>query len=299
MSESATPTARDMLRSVLRWTLPILALLVLGPLAYALTTRLRNGVGGPDATLLVGQSPPAGLGAGLVALLLAAAGGYASLRLTDERTALRTAGFTLAWAAWGTGAMDDIYRLAGSPAGILAVAFEGLLVAAAALALLLLLLAPEHADAPKQSPPLRSILSPASLAALGVGAAVTAAATFVTVPNAIRGQAVLGAIAAAIAGAAAARLATASMDDRPSRLALHLGPVLPAVVAPLVLFAVPGLAKLDRAAALDALPALARLQPLDWLAGVLLGAPLGLAWVGSMLQSENANARSGAAVRHS
>lgn len=296
MSESATPTARDMLRSVLRWTLPILALLVLGPLAYALTTRLRNGVGGPDATLLVGQSLLAGLGAGLVALLLAAAGGYASLRLTDERTALRTAGFTLAWAAWGTGAMDDIYRLAGSPAGILAVAFEGLLVAAAALALLLLLLAPEHADAPK---PLRSILSPASLAALGVGAAVTAAATFVTVPNAIRGQAVLGAIAAAIAGAAAARLATASMDDRPSRLALHLGPVLPAVVAPLVLFAVPGLAKLDRAAALDALPALARLQPLDWLAGVLLGAPLGLAWVGSMLQSENANARSGAAVRHS
>ena len=67
------------------------------------------------------------------------------------------------------------------------------------------------------------------------------------------------------------------------RLAAYASVVLLGVVGPLTSLITPGAAALPTAVLNDSFFGPARLLPLDWLTGALLGVPVGLTWAGSML----------------
>ena len=114
--------------------------------------------------------------------------------------------------------------------------------------------------------------------------AAAVAAWFIGV-SPLKGQAVFAAIAAGVLGAAAGRLA----DVRVALPMLVIPIAALAVVGPFA-SSVPGVTGGPPAVVATAyrgtLFPLANISALDWIAGGLLGIPLGVAWAGSMIEKK-------------
>lgn len=283
-----------MLNVLVRWTIPLAALLVLGPLAAIVISHLRAADGSGQVSLLVSTTPLRGIVGGLIALALALAAGVAGARFIEQRSGLMAAGLVLAWAAWNTGRMDRVLALTHSRGTLYSTALE-----AAIFGLLAVVVAAIIFRVPTRMPRFivagdatrvrgeRSHHEPTALfdrtaatafAAAAIGAAIGGWIVAVTT---LKGQTFAAAATAGLLAAVAGRLAS----QRVTPAWFVLGLVAVAVAGPVAAtFMHAGDLGPTRAALAGKLLPLARPMPLDWIAGAFVGIPLGLWWAGSLIE---------------
>ena len=261
--------------AILRWTLYLAALLVLGPLAGSLTGALHGVDGSPDATPLVSSAPVPGVLAALGAMVIALAGGAVAAVLIGVDGAFSVAGLILAWAAWRSGVVNELIRTAHSARPLFSLAIEGLLFGAVALAV-----ACAVAAAGKRQPtdPVHRFFGTRPLPVIATGFVAAAVGAWLVAVTPLKGQAMAGAMVGGILAAAAGRLA-----DPEAPVPLLTAPVLIlAIIAPLTGFVTKGGADVVQAAYQGALFPTANITPLDYIAGAFLGVPIGVSWAASM-----------------
>lgn len=275
-----------MLQQLLRWVLPLAGLMVVGPLAGMCTAGLRLWDGSDRATLLVSTSPVSGVVLGVVAIALATAVGVVAARLINASYGFFTAGLALAWAAWGTGDIDAIVRSYQSGAPLWRLAVEGAIVGACGVGACWLILR----AAKKPATPAVVEFDEHVWATRGKGfaacLAAAAVAAWLFAPESLKGQTFAAAAVAGMAGALAmkmaARTATPMVVFAVVAVMACGGPVAAAVyygsganiVRPIY------------AGAPGAMLPLVRILPLDWLAGALVGVPIGLSWGAAMTEGK-------------
>ncbi len=268
-----------MARSLQRWVLILVAFWALGPAAAMLMNAVRAPDGGPDASIFLSESPIIAIAAAAAAFVLALLVGVIGSRMFGTRSGLFIAGLVIVWPAWTAGTVMGILRGTQSPHSLWTLALEGLLVAASTFAVAFIIdraqpIAPNTPNILKAKPPSASLpIGPIAALLAGIIAAFACAQTEMP------GQAVAAAFFAGLLGSLVGTLA-----DPRTRLAW--------LVAPLALLAFIGPASaaiLDGDAAIPHLYAgtitpLARLTPLHWAAGLLLGVPVGASWAAGMLK---------------
>ena len=282
-----------MKQTATRWSVHLLALVALGPLAGLLVASLRAADGGPDATLLVCTTPAAGLLAGIGALAIAGLIAIVGARLVDARAGLFAAGIVLAWAAARSGRVDIILMHTQSSAPLVRLALEGVLVGAGSVLIAIVAYAvgkpsAQTGDAPDARPPLgaalagsfrRAVAGPGLLVALPVAIVAGGAGAWLIAATPMKGQTIGAAVAAGVLAGAAGRVA----DQRSPAQMLCLAIAILAALGPLSAFVFQRGANPVDAAYAGSLFALARIAPLDWVAGGLIGVPIGVSWAGSMI----------------
>jgi len=279
---------------VVRWTLFVIAALALGPIAGVLTASLRSSGGGEHATLLVSSTPGRGVLLGALVLLVAAAAGALTARLTRPRDGLTVAGLVLVWAAARTGEVDVMLRAAGEPGLLWRLCVEGLLVGVGGVLVAAVVYAagrPEEQapDAEKRGAAVvlvnavsRSVRGQWLVRALPVALVAAVVVAWLVAIQPLKGQVIAAAFFGALAAAAVARL----MDQRTPAQSLFVVIALLAAAGPASAFYFGGGdGPVVDAYAHDLVP-LARITPLDWVAGALLGAPWGLSWVSSASEKQ-------------
>jgi hypothetical protein len=279
-----------MLQAILRWAIPLLALFVLGPLALLLTASLRAIDGSGEASLLVGRSPTQGLLMGVGAILIALVVGVVGARLLGARRGLFSAGLVLAWAAWGTGHVDKVLGQTNSSQTLWMFAAEAALLTllGGACAWVILKIKPKpitfNAQAPIEiRPEPSSLLDSSALPAIGASLLAAALVAWLLAFDTQKGQTIGAAIIAAMIGTMVARMVSQSVS--PALFVAAVG-VLGIVGPAAATFIHPSASGPARAALAGTLFALARPMPFDWLAGAMIGVPLGLAWAGSLVEKQ-------------
>ncbi|CAN5781479.1 hypothetical protein BH11PLA1_BH11PLA1_19820 [soil metagenome] len=301
-----------------RWTFFIVALFALGPVAYWLTANLRAPDGFTQVEPILAQTGAAtGVLRGCGAILLSAVVLALTARFISMRWAFLCAGATLAWGAAGAGRIDELLRLTPDRALLWQVALEGAIFAALLVACVrgaswwvarlpvqgagtpaaisapgdsfwrtrLDSVPPGHRDthAPIEESSERWMRVGASIAiAVSAGMAV---AWFVALST-LKGQT----LAAAVIGAVATGIITGMLHKQAPAWVLLAGFAVLAVAAPAL-----GALTLPRdpAALLTMVNAgpmapPARVVPLDWLAGALIGLPIGSKWGVGLVTAERA-----------
>lgn len=250
-----------------------LAFAAFGPVAGLFVGSLRGVDGGTHASLLIGQSPVAGLVAGVLAFALAALSGAIGSKAAGLNVGLGCAGLTLSWAAWLSGRLDEIVlvsRVSPMPGLIL----EGLVVTLLLMGVVVVVrrAAERHTDPETEGG------TSAIAVSLGVGLAMSAVAAWLLAVEPLKGQTIGAAFVAGLVGAATARLVFLRL---PGWAAASL-PAILAILGPLATHAIAGDVVAD---VFDrSLFRLGWLMPLDWAAGALVGIPLGLAWTDNVVQ---------------
>lgn len=268
-----------MARTATMWAVLLVCLFGLGPALTLALSGLRGGDGGTDATFLLNDSLARGM-VGLV-VTVGAAGlvGVATARFLGASAGLGAMAMTLIAPAMRLGELVPILRWA-EPGAFRTLAFEGLLLALLAAAVAVLLERASHARAhgSGEERPAR-LLSIDSAIATGVALAAGAVAAWVIAREPTKGQSIFAGAAAGLAGAGAARL----VATRAPLASIALGVMLVAALGPILGMTMGGGDAL-RAAYEQRLPALANPIPIDWLAGSMLGLPLGLNWAASVIE---------------
>lgn len=273
------------------------ALFVFGPIAGMLMASVRAVDGGVAATPLVSASPMAGVLAALGAVAIALVVGAVAARLLGLAPGMTAAGLIMAWAAWRSGTIEGLVRAEQSGAPLRSLAIEGLLfgvigvILAAALAMISRHDGYGHSGHRAEGGGLRLVLpGKAVLPALGVGLLAGAVVAWFLAVSPLKGQAVLSAVCAAVAMAAAARL----VDLRTPMAGLAIPVAALAVLGPLAGLALAGnggsVSGVVASVYRGTLAPIANITPLDWIAGGLLGIPMGVAWAGSMMEKGHAAA---------
>jgi hypothetical protein len=289
---------------IIRWSFYLAALLVLGPLAAGLLGRLRAPDGGPDFSPLVSMTPGEGLLYAFLALLIAAIVAFPTARICGLRPGLTAAGLVMAWAAWQTGTVEGMIRTAQSGGPLVTQAIEGAVLAGLGLLLTVgLSIAAIHefptGRRPHPTQAESAAADPNTRGASGIGATIiglfTGKGGLLAIPAAVvaggivaalvaatglKGQAVMAAVFGSLAAAAVARL----VDIRASYPQMFLAVLTLAVVGPLTGLAAGAGPAVVRASYAGELFPLAHIAAMDWLAGGLLGLPLGAAWASSMVE---------------
>lgn len=275
-----------MMQAALRWIVPLFALLVAGPVAGYLTGMLRDPCGGEHASLLVSTTPALGVAAGIGAVVVAGLMGVVASKLINSHYGFFSAGLTLAWAAWGTGTIDELVRCVPGRGVFVKLAIEGLIVLlpACVFAWLIVRVSRPAPAGSRAHPEPKAIKEPA--AAIGALAAIVAGGViaWLVAQTSLKGQTVAAAALAGLVAASVARLAAPGVNAAVFVGALALlGVVSPA--SALVLHGGDGAggAAVVNATQAGTLFSLARVMPLDWIAGAFIGLPIGLTWAGGMI----------------
>lgn len=318
-AHAAAIPSRSMLKSGTRWFLFLLAILAVGPVVGWLTGSLRGPADFIGSAGLLSTQPTLGLLRAALAVILAAVVGLLTARLISFRSAFFFSGCALAWAAFGTGTLADAARAHRSASIVYPLLAEGALLSIVAFlfAAAMLILARGHDRLLAVQPPLRLALwsgpyegahsphhphadassaeplanslspSPATIArdlagALIIAAAAAVLASYLVAQTDLKGQTVAAAAAAGIIAGAAITLGR--IGASPAFLVLALG--VAGAAGPLAALLLHGSDPARGFLALAEARSIARIarpMPLDWLAGALLGIPVGLAF-GSWLR---------------
>ncbi|QOJ01687.1 MAG: hypothetical protein HRU70_14835 [Phycisphaeraceae bacterium] len=289
-------------------------LLVIGPAVGAVAATLRAADGDPHVTLLTSSSPAFGAAMAVLIMAAAAASGWVGARLFHNGTGVTLAGLVVAWASWRTASAGELWSLPGASGRVWPVAVEGLILGLLAVVAVIRVESAgrwvfhAHDQAAPVTPVARvgfvahlrsSLVGVPALAAVGVGVLAGAAAAWLVAIEGTKGQGILAGLVAGLAAAAAGQLASLSLDAKreptvaPALVAITLLAVGGPIAAWLMLG--DGLPQAARAVAsgvgVKELLPLARLTPLDWFGGALIGAPIGLGWAGSMVEKRAATPR--------
>jgi hypothetical protein len=214
-------------------------------------------------------------------MLLAGLMGLLGARLVGARSGLFTAGLVLAWAAWGTGTVDQILRRTQSGSILWTISLEGVLFGGLGIAVawVILLVARDRHGAPAkvtdegEGPPAAFGFAVAVVAG-GIGACLIA-------QESLKGQCFAAAVVAGLFGALFGRLGSHKAQELWFFAAVALlaaaGPAAATILHS-------GEGAVVRAAYAGQLLPLARPLPLDWVAGAFVGIPIGLNWAASMTE---------------
>ncbi|MEQ8771155.1 MAG: hypothetical protein RIB60_11680 [Phycisphaerales bacterium] len=285
-----------MTRTILKWALPLAALLVAGPLWSLAVGSLRAPDGGHDVTFIHSQSIAMSLLIGLGAFAVAGLLGFIAARLFGPRVGVFVWGLGLLWPAWTTGRMGVILRTNPETGVLIMLAIEALILGVGAIVGVAFLArchdAATHAsdDAKRVIPFAHNFVAQirdtfrtsAGLVSLATGAAAALGLAWVIGQTDLRGQALLAAFGAGIGAAVVGRLVGTSMAKDAPIAATFLAVALAGVLAPLIAIVYPGTNNLASSVIEHELPGFLALQPADWAIGLLLGVPTGLSWVGEL-----------------
>lgn len=277
-----------MTRAIVRWVCISAAALVTGPLAAKLMTPLTFPWGDAKPIPLLAESVPWGLVALVGVIALTGLAGLATARLADVRSALIACGFTLAWPACVLSQSDELIRLSAGRRILIPWMVEGgvlLVVVTLMVAAFSLVARRRYPSDSISTEGTRSAIASAFASprwpAVVLGATIAAgiAAWFIGVTP-LRWQALAATVGAGIAAGSTARI----IDDTApvALIALPLGVL--AVLAPLLGVLITGPTNLLAACDAGQLFRLLHMLPIDWLAGGLIGVPMGMAWAGSMVE---------------
>jgi hypothetical protein len=283
-----------MLKATLKWALILASLLALGPLVSRLMMNVRDVDGGRAVTFLVNGDLGAAmltLGALVGCMLLV---GVIAAKLFGWGTAVMCAGFIAAWTATGQGTLESIVRRAGGGGDLFKLGVEGLLLTVlAGLGAVLFgrvaagpaggasALPANHARARlsllTEGDTSRDNPMPVILAGIGAGFIVAVIVVWLFALSGARNQTLASAIIAGMAAGGVNHAISAGRSFTLSVLVPILSLALLAMLAPVLVKFVEGprlLAKVYDGTVLN----LARPVSLDWVAGALIGVPLGMSW---------------------
>lgn len=270
---------------LLRWILPTSALLLFGPIAAAPVRALRDPMGGPDATLILSSAPVLGVLAALLIVAIAGMGGAITARLTAPGTGRTFAGLTVVWAAMVTGDSWRILMVRGGSA-VVPLAIEGVIVAVlgACAAVALMLGGGSHEKSSLRDDLKGALGSGTAGLGLLVGIIGGGIGAYLVAIDGGRGQGLMGGILGGVLAAVGVQLAAANLPPEQARLRATASLLLLMILSPLSLIVMPGAGSIADAARSGTLFGPGIIQPLDWLAGVFLGVPAGMAWFGSVAE---------------
>lgn len=262
---------------VFRWSVVAVAALVIGPVAGWLTGMLRAPDGGLDATALLSVSPVLGVACTLAAVLLASAYGVLAARWLNFKWGLLCSGLIIAWAAWNSGRADAIIRRVQSPSAMWALAAEGLVFGV--VGVIACWLVTRASDARAAGVGADEGTRSDSVKAAITGVVVGGIAAFAVARSEMVGQTFAAAAAAGAIGTLVGRIVGHRACVPASMLAC---PAL-AFIGPVAAVVMHGSGLRDAMYRGDLFP-LARVMPLDWLAGMFIGTALGVSWAGGMVE---------------
>lgn len=218
----------------------------------------------------------------IAAVTIALMFGAAAARVSGVQTGLTTAGLVMAWVAWRSGQVQDMVRESHSSGPLSRLAVEGAILGPLGVAMACVIVL---ASRPAGEGTLRQRLwgGKGTIQACAIGLAAGGLAAWLVAVTPLKGQAVAAAIAAGAAAAAAARLADVHVPVAsiavPVAVLGVLGPIAGLVLA--------GSGNVVAASYQGALAPISHITPLDWIAGALLGIPMGVGWAGSMLEKRS------------
>ncbi len=282
-----------MLHAALRWIVPLAAFFVVGPLSAWMVAALTAVDGSGHATFFTSAALAKALIALAIALIAAAGTGVLASRLLGPRTGLFAAGLVLAWSAYSTGPMNSVVSLAGRSA-LSSFTIESALLALVGLGLAVAVLAIRPINWPTPAPtaahphpqPLTPPPEPRQLfasnlpVALAACLGVSGVMVYLIAQDTLPLQTLAACIIAGVFGALAARVVALNISAAVFVLAVTLLGVLGGIAA-LLLHSGPTAAA--DAALANRLFFLARPSPMTYLAGALLGVPMGLSWADSIV----------------
>ncbi len=281
--------------TIIRWAIYLFALLVAGPAVGMLVGSVHAVDGGP-ASPLVSSAPALSLAAAIGALVVALLIGLVTARILGLAPALTAAGLVVAWAAWKTADNDQLVRTAQSGSPLVKLAVEGAILGIFGLAIIFTCWMFSRHEGIETSQKRRSVeerliaavlikmfAGKGGAVSIVVGAAAAAVAAWLIGISPLKGQAVFAAIVAGTFSAAACRL----VDFESPIPTMFLPLALLAIVGPLTGLALSGSAGVVAATYKGSLFPLANISPLDWIAGGLLGIPIGVSWAGSMIEKRH------------
>ncbi|MDX2016560.1 MAG: hypothetical protein SFY95_02835 [Planctomycetota bacterium] len=285
-----------MTQTVIKWATGLLALFLIGPLASVPLSNLRLPEGSTAATALWSTAPAAGLLGVVIVLVVALVYGLVALRVAGGPTAVLAMGMILGWGAYRMPVVEEALRrtvaTGSSPSALLwSQAVEGAIVGALLIAVAAIFeaaharLASTHEGSPAWIR--KELLSKEGLIGIAVAMVLAGVAAGIVAFDSARGQALAAGWLGAIAAGAAARLTHASAGHRFPILGPVAGIALAGVIVPIVAAIMHG-ARVGELAYAQQLFAPARLTPLDWAAGAMLGVPTGIAWAGGMIEKRSA-----------
>jgi hypothetical protein len=199
-----------------------------------------------------------------------------------------SAGLTLAWAAWGTGDIDAIVRSYQSGAPLWRLAVEGALVGALGLGACWLILKAARPETRPATVLEDDLVWATRGKAFGACLAAAGVAAWFFAPDSLKGQSFAAAAVAGMLGALAMKLAARTA---PPLIVFGVVGVLacagPAAAA-IYYGTGSGIVRPIYAGVTGSFLPLVRILPLDWLAGALVGVPIGLSWGAAMSDGQSA-----------
>lgn len=264
-----------MKQTVIQWIVLAVAALVAGPIAGRLVEMSHAADGAVNATALISESPAISAVLYAAAFLIAGIVGVAAARVSTVGVALASAGIVLAWVAWRTARIEDVLRLTHSASVFRTLAIEGLLLGVIGVAVAALIARVGRKGAKDDSD---GFFSGHTLAGLGAGVLAGAIVGWGIARTDASGQAFAAAIGGGIAAATIGRIVSIRT---PIVAFVGVGAIL-AVGGPALGAAMNG-SDAVRAAYAGSLIPLARLMPIDWIAGMLIGVPIGTSWAAAMV----------------
>ena len=275
-------------KAVARWVVVLSTLFVIGPVAAWLTGMIRGEDGGHTVTLLANSSSLRGMLLGLAVMAIAGACGGVASRVVSRDMGLTMAGIVVAWGAWRLGTLETTVANTGDASILLRGAVEALIVGVggAGVAAATVLSAPRggkvvlRGSADDDKAP----VGRAGVVGALVGVPAAGAVAWLVAIEPLKGQCVAAAIGAGIAAGAAAQLVASMWRVRAGVLAPVVAVMGAAVLGPIVARLMHDQVVSDAVA--HKLLGAGKPASLDWLAGALIGSPIGLAWSRSMLERE-------------
>ncbi len=263
---------------IARWALLLTALLVVGPLLARMHGLLQAGDGGPDVTALTSAGLVVGLGVLIAQFVVATLMGALTANLVGYRSGLVAAGFALLAPAHANGTLLGLVRWDSAGGMLQRLAMEGALVGVLGT---LSAIAIVRAARRHQEEQTDKVASASSGIALLVALAGAAAVSWIVARETLAGQTIGAAALGALAGATLGRIAAPRAPVAVFVVAIGLL----AAAGPIVGMMVHGSGIMREVYELHIVP-LARPLPLHWMAGGLIGVPLGTAWAAQMLEKK-------------
>ncbi|MFG0299217.1 MAG: hypothetical protein ACF8K1_06430 [Phycisphaerales bacterium JB047] len=277
-----------MMHAIRQWISRAVALGVIGPIAAELAGRVVAPDGSKQHTLLSGAS----LGAGIMALLsvglLVALMGFLGAALGGRRESLLGMGFVLGWVAWTSGRLGRVYQLSPDSSTLIMLAVEALVLLLIVLVVGALLSRNDESDPISSFKPdrLRGWLQNKAMLGAMVGAlAASGAVAWLFGRSDLPGQSIgVGFLAGIMAGVVGAMIAGSMSEEKGGHSGTPFAPVmlgvmLCGVLVPLVGIITPGAESLAELVYKGSLPGYLIVSPTAWIAGALIGVPVGHSWI--------------------
>lgn len=264
-----------MKQALLRWILIGLAVLAVGPF-LAMVVGLIDGPAGGPRTAFITSSPIASGLLALIAVGVAGLFGWMAARVSTIGLGLFCAGGATGWLAYHEATTEELIRASQSVAPLWTLTFEAVVFAAVGLVMTVGILGKRGRPSLDEE-----VIGPQAALGAGVSLLIAAIGAWVLARESTPGQALAATGIASMFAIAAGK----SVAPSAALISCVAGVLLVSIIGPAAGATLHG-GEIVELAYSNTLFPLARLSPLNWLAGVWMGAPIGVVWAASMLEKK-------------